>query len=304
MARNDGRAPGPDVAAVTDDHGAYTFSVLTWTLEDLAGSASFQMMVQVTPPPGFLVVGVTKSVGGPAGGGIGMLMGPLFLSDLVGPIDITLGPGHIVEGTVTSGRTGAPLAGIQVLALRPNSLLIYGGVGDAFEVEAAASTDATGRYRLTVPSGTYVIDANGRIGTDGAQRFWSDDPVVFQATPLKIDRALAGIDIALVPVTAIQGEIRDGPRAFAEGAAGIRVVAYAAGGTPCCRIVGVATTSCCGTFLMYVPQGVYRIGIEPPAGSPYAAQWWSGAAGFATATDVLVGSAPVQLVVELVRVRP
>jgi hypothetical protein len=177
-----------------------------------------------------------------------------------------------------------------------------GGVGDAFEVEATASTDTTGRYSLTVRSGTYVIDV---VDPQGAQqRFWSDDPAVFQATPLSVERAVAGIDIALVPVTQIGGQVRDGPRPFAEGAAGIRVVAYLAGATPCCRVVGVATTGCCGTFLMYVPQGLYRIGVEPPAGSPYAAQWWSGAAGFATATDVTVGPAPVQLEVELARVRP
>jgi hypothetical protein len=68
--------------------------------------------------------------------------------------------------------------------------------------------------------------------------------------------------------------------------------------------VGVAMTGSAGAFLMYVPQGTYRIVIDPPAGSPYAAQWWRGAAGFATATDVIVGPAPVQLEVELARLRP
>jgi hypothetical protein len=184
MPLNDGRAPGPDVTAVTDDHGAYTFSVLTWTLEALADSSSFQLMMQIVPPPGVLVVEVTKSLGGPMGS-----VGPLILGDLDGPIDITLGPGHVVEGKVTSGPTGAPLAGIPVNALRPNSMLIYGGQGDAFEIEAVASTDSTGRYRLTVRSGTYVIDA---FGPQGVQRFWSDDPAVFQRRPSGSNAYVAG----------------------------------------------------------------------------------------------------------------
>src|SRR6266540_267554 len=50
MAQSDGRVPGPDVSAETDDRGAYTFSVLTWMPEALANTSSFQMMVKVTPP--------------------------------------------------------------------------------------------------------------------------------------------------------------------------------------------------------------------------------------------------------------
>jgi hypothetical protein len=136
------------------------------------------------------------------------------------------------------------------------------------------------------------------------QRFWSDDPTVFQATPLGVERAIAGVNIALVPVTVIRGEVRSGPTQFVDGLADFRVVAYLAGDTPCCRIGGVAITGEGGFFLMYVPQGRYRIEFEPPGGSPYAAQWWMGATGFATATDVTVGSEEVQIEVELVRVSP
>jgi hypothetical protein len=85
---------------------------------------------------------------------------------------------------------------------------------------------------------------------------------------------------------------------------GARVAAYLAGGTPCCRTVGVATTGYNGTFVMYLPPGTYRFVFDPPTGSPYAAQWWRAAAGFATATDVIIGTAQVQLEVELARLRP
>jgi hypothetical protein len=246
-------------------------------------------------PPGYFVLGVTKDTGESPSYGRDVAL--LLVDDLgVDPIDITLGLGHVVEGRVTSGLTGAPLAGIAVSALRPGSLFIDGSYGDAFEIETAASTDPDGRYSLTVRPGPYVIYA---VQPQGAQRFWTDDPAVFQATPLSVDRSVAGIDITLVPVTAIGGEFRSCGTPIVGGPAGVRVVTYLADGTPCCRIVGVATTDDNGTFLMYVPQGRYRIAFEPPTGSPYAAQWWNGATGFATATDVVVGSEPVQLEVEL-----
>ena len=296
MPINDGRVPGPDVTAVTDDRGAYSFSVLIWSPEALATSSSFQMMIQVTPPPGLLVLRIPKAQGGPPGTAFGNFMGPLILADLDPPIDITLGPGHIVEGIVTNGVTGTSLAGMQVSALGLNSMLIHGGVGDAFEIAATASTDATGTYRLTVPSGAYVIYTSGRGGAES--RFWSDDPAVFQATRLSVERGVAGIDLVLVPTTRIDGHVRSGP-SFAEGVEGTRVAAYLGGGTTCCRTVGVASTAIGGTFLMYLPQGTYRFVFDPPPASPYAAEWWRGASGFSSATDVIVGAEQVLLEIEL-----
>jgi len=287
------------VTATTNDSGVYTLTVLIWTPEALGSSSSFQVMLEVTPPPGLLVLDVTGALGSPPGTMGGMR--PLILNDLSGPIDITLGPGHIVEGRVTSGITGAPLPGISVSALGPNSMLIHGGAGDAFEIEAITTTDTTGRYRLTVRSGTYAIHTRGPL--DAQPRFWSDDPAVFQASLLTVERNVAGIDIALVPVTQLGGYVRSGP-SFGDGVEGVRVAAYLAGGSPCCRMVGVATTGFAGTFLMFIPQGTYRIVVDPPTGSPYAAQWWRGAAGFASAIDVIVGTAQMQFEVELSRLRP
>jgi hypothetical protein len=296
----------PEAIAVTDARGAYTLSFPIWP-----GGNPPALFLTLELPPGFLLVAMTNTgpPSGPcelnAGAGspdLGGTVGCRFDDLGDGPIDITLALGHAVEGRVTSSLTGAPLAGVQVSALGPMSILIYGGMGDAFEVEAAASTDARGSYSLTVPSGSYVIYAQEPGGSQ--QRFWSDDPTVFQATPLNVDRGFVGINIALVPVTAIGGEVRSGPTQFADAVAGIRVVAYLAGDTPCCRIGGVAITSEQGFFLMYIPPGLYRIEVDPPEGSPYAAEWWSAATGFATATDVTVGSEPIQIEVELAPLSP
>lgn len=297
----------PEAIAVTDARGAYTLSFPIWP-----GGNPPALFLTLELPPGFLLVAMTNlglqsgpcelNAGRPPpalGGSVGCRFDDL--GD--GPIDITLALGHVVEGSVTSGLSGAPLAGVQVSALKLNSILIDGNpASDAFEVEAVASTDATGRYSLTVPSGSYVIYAQEPGGSQ--QRFWSDDPTVFQATPLSVERAIAGVNIALVPVTVIRGEVRSGPTQFVDAVAGIRVVAYLAGDTPCCRIGGVAITSEGGFFLMYIPPGLYRIEFDPPAGSPYAAEWWSAATGFATATDVTVGSEPIQIEVELAPLSP
>jgi hypothetical protein len=295
MSLNDGRSPGPDVTVVSNADGFYTLTVQVWTLEALAASSSFQVMFDVAPPAGLLVVEVTTLLGGPPGTAS---TGPFMIDDSGRPIDIMLARGFVVEGNV-SGPTGGPLEAIQVAALRPGSIIINGGSGDAFEIQASGSTDATGRYRLTVPSGTYVIQTRGPQGV----RFWTDDPAVFQPTPLSVDRDLVGIDITLLPVTTIGGQVRTGP-SYVEGLEGVRVVAYLGGGSACCRVVGVATTGYIGTFLLHLPPGRYRIAFEPPAGSPYATQWWSGAAGFATATDLTVGQARIELEAELARARP
>src|SRR5207247_9985047 len=104
---------------------------------------------------------------------------------------------YAVEGPGTSGITGAPLAGIAVSALGPNSMLSYGGAGDAFEIEATTTTDATGRYRLTVRSGTFAIYTRGP--QDAQQRFWSDDLAVVQASTLRVQRGVGRLELAAVP---------------------------------------------------------------------------------------------------------
>jgi hypothetical protein len=290
-----GQPASPEATAVTDERGAYTLSFPTWP-------GGGPLSVNLELPPGFVFVAMTNSGFNPGG----LQTQRMFSTDVAGdgPIDITLALGHVVEGRVTSGLTGAPLAGIQLLALNLNSILIYGIDGDAFEIEDDAMTDATGRYSLTVPSGSYVIYATDQIYANeqapGAQqRFWSEDPTIFQASHLNVDRGVAGIDIELVPVTVISGEFQSCGAPIVGGPAGVRVVAYLAGGTPCCRTVGTATTDDNGTFLMFVPAGTYRIAFQPAAGSPYAAQWWKGATGFENATDVTAASASVHLVVEL-----
>ena len=292
----EGQPSPPEVTAVTDETGAYTLSFPMWTPQELGGSSS-TLNMSFELPQGYYVVGVSQSDGSLAGGRDEAM---LLLDDLVaGPIDILLGQGIVVHGTVSNGLTGAPLAGIGVQALRLNSQLIDGSEGDAFEVESGSGTDANGRYSFTVRPGQYVIRADD--GKD-LRRFWSDDPAIFQATVLSVDRAVAGVDLVLVPVAPIHGEIRPCD-ACPWSLAGTQVVAYLADGA-CCHTVGAATTDDNLTFLMYLPPGRYRVAFQPTEGSPYAPQWWDGAVAFANATDITVGSEPVHLEAELASRNP
>jgi hypothetical protein len=166
----------PEAIAVTDARGAYTLSFPTWP-----GGNPPALFLTLELPPGFLLVAMTNT-GGPsgpcelnAGAGspdLGGTVGCRFDDLGDGPIDITLALGHAIEGIATDGLTGAPLTGVQVRALKLNSILIDGNpASDAFEVEAVATTDATGRYSLTVPTGSYVIYAQEPGGSQ--QRFWA-----------------------------------------------------------------------------------------------------------------------------------
>lgn len=60
-----------------------------------------------------------------------------------------------LEGTVTAG--GSPTAGIQVAVLGQNA---DGPAGLTRNVVTQALTDATGKYTLTLPAGTYTVAAN------------------------------------------------------------------------------------------------------------------------------------------------
>src|SRR5437773_3260368 len=63
LPQSDGRVPGPDATATTDDSGVYTLPALTWTPEALASSGRFQAMMGGTTAAGLLVVARARVVG-------------------------------------------------------------------------------------------------------------------------------------------------------------------------------------------------------------------------------------------------
>src|SRR5207237_3501352 len=93
----------------------------------------------------------------------------------VSNIDAHLAPAVFIDGRVTDEVTGAPIPGVleQAMLLTPTCCA---GI-------AGANTAADGRYRLTVPAGTYKLFIRQGIaaGPDGAE--WSENGQALATTP-------------------------------------------------------------------------------------------------------------------------
>src|SRR5262249_25605980 len=125
------------------------------------------------------------------------LFGPMF--------DLLVGPGKVIEGTVTEKGTGRPVAGVRV----------YGGMSEA-------RTDAEGRYRLegVGKRGHYLLSPDGRPNYFSEMaRQVADSPGL---EPIRVD-------FVLDRGTVLTGQLRD--RSTGKPVAGV-VQYYAKGDNP------------------------------------------------------------------------
>lgn len=85
------QAPGPNVIVTTDANGAFSATVMVWTLEALTESSSSQLSLFVTPPAGMKVVAITQSSTLPIGPFASNTPEWYFIleREVKGPIDIT-----------------------------------------------------------------------------------------------------------------------------------------------------------------------------------------------------------------------
>lgn len=85
------QAPGPNVIVTSDANGAFSATVMVWTLEALTESSSFQLSLFVTPPAGMKVVAITQSSTLPIGPFASNTPEWYFVleREAKGPIDIT-----------------------------------------------------------------------------------------------------------------------------------------------------------------------------------------------------------------------
>lgn len=172
-----------------------------------------------------------------------------------------------ITGTVTDAATRRPLSGMVVAA--------YDAAG---ALAATGTTDPTGLYALSVPTGSYRVlayDPNGVYATT-----FDANADSFETAPLRnIGAAGAVIDFALVTGGTITGRV-EGPFGGEPEAV---VEAYNLSGTR----RAFTMTNGSGDFSLVLPPGEYKLVAYDATGS-LAPSFYRDARGFAEATVVRV----------------
>jgi hypothetical protein len=123
--------------------------------------------------------------------------GPIQVtSGAVTPVNVALGPGGQIAGTVRSASTGAPLGGVQVCVTMASSPMTLG----------CLRTPSSGAYRFTrVWPGSFKVvfspEPTGLTGPDSyGTQWWGGQPTFEAATPVAITppQIVNGIDASLV----------------------------------------------------------------------------------------------------------
>ncbi len=193
--------------------------------------------------------------------------------------DAALTPGFRISGTI-AGTFGVGIEGAA-------AAVFQGGAATCCTFLASSRpTDASGRYSVIVPSGTYRVlffpHASDHIPAwwNGARRFELAADIVVSGADLD------GKNAVLVRGVRISGRVTDASGAPLEG---VFVQAFVGGaGASCCAFVTSGRpTSVSGEYSLVVPSGTYRLRFSAAAGN-FVPQWWSGAARFDQAADVAV----------------
>lgn len=157
-------------------------------------------------------------------------------------VDAAMPAGGRFEGTVVSGASGAVIAGISVAAFNADGT-----------TRAQTVTDASGRYSLLVPPGTYRLGAFDRSLAYAAM-FHPQQLVFAGAIPISIASAqrIGALDFGLSPGGRFSGVVRD--VATSAPVSGVTVGAFAAG-----ALVASTTTASDGSYRFVAPPGSYSV---------------------------------------------
>jgi hypothetical protein len=181
--------------------------------------------------------------------------------------------GGIVAGRVT-GDGGAALAGITVVAYNPDG-----------SAQAETTTDAQGRYELTVAPGDVRVAAFDRTLTY-ATRFHLASNTFFGADAVSVatGQRVSGYDFALERAARRTGTVTDA--ATGQRLPGIAVAAYDESGV----LVASAATGDDGRYVLVVPSGTYRI-LAFDAELRYSTRYDAGAPSYDQTTPRNVAAA-------------
>ncbi len=200
----------------------------------------------------------------------------LILEATLQNVNLSLVRGGFIAGVITASG-GLPSASITVSAYNLD------GSRRGF-----TTTDATGRYRLVLPPGSYVLAAY-----DDAQnyltRFYSNASEFANATALPVVATqTTAADITLPRGATVEGTVTDAiTRAVIAGA---RIAVYRDG-----LIVATGSTDAAGRFRLLLPPGTYRFVIFDPNGI-YAAVFVTGAESFDTSTLFVLGASETRTI--------
>lgn len=177
--------------------------------------------------------------------------------------------GVVVSGTVRNAAGSTRLAGMIVEA--------YDETG---RVAATATSDSTGFYGLSVPTGRYrflAYDSSGQYATEfaGHSESYETSPVFDVAGPRTID-------FFLTSGAFISGNVTSGQRTPRPG---MTVAAYNMSGTR----RGFTKTDATGLFFLVVPPGPYRVVAYDEAGV-WSKIFYAGETSFAHARTVTLSN--------------
>ncbi|HEX9986134.1 MAG TPA: carboxypeptidase regulatory-like domain-containing protein [Thermoanaerobaculia bacterium] len=176
-----------------------------------------------------------------------------------------------IGGTVTRLGTAVPLPSMTVAAYDATGVL-----------RATATTDAQGRYTVTVGEGTYrllAFDAAGVYATsfyDNAESFDTSRQLTLQTA-----QSVTSVNFALARAGSIAGVVT----AASSPRAGITVAAYNLSGT----LRGFTKTDANGAYRLVLPAGTYKVAAFDEA-RVYATSFHRESASFGGASSIVVSA--------------
>ncbi len=220
---------------------------------DPTGAHAPRFYVDSPDVPGAHTVDVSAGVGTRADG---------FL-----PTQTALPGGDSLKGVVTATDTGAPLAGVYVIALRAAD----------YRFARGAITDGHGAYDLDLAPGGYKLEIVDSTGLHDME--WHRDHPYYDIALADTADAPDRVDADLNPRTAtLTGTIVDDPSTAPLG--GVWVIAISPNGS----ISGGAITAPNGTYTISgLAPGTYRATFADPNGG-HRQEYWNNSPDYAGAT--------------------
>lgn len=264
-----GPSGGPERAVRTDSSGRYALSGLR------VGPHRLAFLDPTAAHATVFHDGVTDILSSSA---LDVAAGASVTADAALPRQSTTIALSSLRGTVTDASSTATLSGVLVLALRATDLRLAG----------ASTTGSNGRYRVSVPVGSYKL---AFLDPSGAHTMeWYPNVPYQQVLAAGTVAAPSLNDAALAPSTGeLRGTVEDGESL--DPVAGAWVLAVDAGG----GMRGVSTGPDGAFAISGLPVGTYRAAIIDPTGDRLL-QYWDARDQFASAdTFTITAGAPTSI---------